>query len=91
MRYAKLNCIRFSYCYLQQHLSIELFCYRTTGRGQKGSMNKSYDSVLLSGRFLGIFSLVFFGTSHDVRGPCGVVHGRARFFENNIVPLKWGK
>ena len=37
-------------------------------------------SVLPSGSFLGIGSLVFSETEHGVRGPC-VVRDRARFFE----------
>ena len=40
MRYAKLNCTEFYSCYLQQCHSIDLFCYRTPGHGQKGHMNK---------------------------------------------------
>ena len=37
-------------------------------------------SVLLSGSFLGIGSLVFSETQHGVRGPCLVVRDRAGFF-----------
>ena len=40
MKYAKLNCTEFYSCYLQQCHSIDLFCYRTPGHGQKGHMNK---------------------------------------------------
>ena len=40
MRHAKLNCIEFYSCYLQQCLSIGLFSYRVPGHGQKGHMNK---------------------------------------------------
>ena len=40
MRYAKLSCIEFYSCYLQQCFSIDLFSYRNPGRGQKGLMNK---------------------------------------------------
>ena len=40
MRYAKLSCIEFYSCYLQQCHSIDLFSYRTPGHGQKGHMNK---------------------------------------------------
>ena len=39
-----------------------------------------HPSVVLSRSFLGIASLVFSETQHDVRGPCGVACGRARFF-----------
>ena len=39
--------------------------------------------VLFFGSFLGIGSLVFFGTQLGVKGPCGVVHDRGRFFENH--------
>ena len=35
--------------------------------------------------------LVFSGTQHGVRGPCGVVYDKARFFENNVLPQIWGK
>ena len=37
-------------------------------------------SLLPSGSFLGIGSLVFSETQHDVRGPCLVVRGRVEFF-----------
>ena len=70
MRYAKLSCTEFYSCYLQQCHSIDLFCYRTPGHGQKGHMNKD----LLLRRFLGISSLVFSGTQHGVRGPGGAVY-----------------
>ena len=40
MRYVKLSCVEFYSCYLQQCLSIDLFSYRTLGRGQKGHLNK---------------------------------------------------
>ena len=70
MRYAKLCCIEFYSCCLQQYFQIDLFFYRTPN-------------------FLG--SLVFSGTHHGVKCPCGVVHDRARFNENNVLPQKWGK
>ena len=47
--------------------------------------------ILLSGRFLGIGSLVFSETQHDVRSPCGVLHDKARFFLKKVLPPKWGK
>ena len=47
-------------------------------------------SILLSGIVLGNGSLVFSETEYDVRGPCGVLHNRARFFEKKM-PRKWGK
>ena len=72
MRYAKLSCIEFYSCYLQQCLSI----------GQKGHMNKVCQSFSLE-VFLELAHLVFFGTQLGVKGPCGVVHDRARFFEND--------
>ena len=45
-------------------------------------------SILLPSRsFLGIGSLVFSETQHGVRGLCGFVRDRARFFEEKkIVP-----
>ena len=39
---------------------------------------------------LEVFLEVASVTQHSVRGPCGVVHDRAKFFENNVLPLKWG-
>ena len=87
MRYAKLNCTEFYSCYQQQCHSIDLFSDRSPGHGQKGHMNK----VLLFRRFLGIGSLVFSGTQHGVRGPCGAVYDRRRFFENHVLCPKWGK
>ena len=47
MRYAKLSCIEFYSCYLQQYLSINLFSYRTPGHGQKGHMNDVCPSFCL--------------------------------------------
>ena len=47
--------------------------------------------VLLSGSFLGIGSLAFSGTELGVRGPCGVVHDRAKFFENYTFAPKMGE
>ena len=83
MRYAKLSCTEFYPCYLQQCHSIDLFSYRTPGHGQKGHMNKVYPSFCSDG--------FFSGTQDGVRGPCGVVYDRARFFEKNVLPPKWGK
>ena len=48
-------------------------------------------SILLFGSFLGIGSLFFSGTQHGVRGLCGVVHDRVRFFGNNIFSPKIGE
>ena len=48
-------------------------------------------SALLSGRFLGIGSLVFSHTQHGVRGPYDVVFDRAEFFEKNILAPNMGK
>ena len=90
MRYAKLSCIEFYSCYLQQCHSVDLFSYRTPGHDQKGHMNKVYPSFC-SEVFFGIGSLVFSETQHGVRGPCGIVYGRGRFFENNVLPPRWGK
>ena len=84
MRYAKLSCTESYSCYLQQCNSVDLFSYKTPGHGQKGHMNK----VLLFRRFLGIGSLVFSGTQHGNRGPCGTVYDRGRFFENHVLPQK---
>ena len=87
MRYAKLSCTEYYSCYLQQCHSIDLFSNRTLGHGQKGHMNK----VLLFRRFLGIDSIVFSETQHGIRGPCGALYDRGRFFENHVLPPKWGK
>ena len=68
--------------------SIDLFSYRTPGHGQKGHIRSVRTSVQI---FFGTGYLVFSGIQHGVRGPFGVVHDRARFFENHIFPPKWGK
>ena len=47
--------------------------------------------VLPSGSFLGIASLVFSETQHDVRDPCLVVRDRAGFFQRSFFPKKMGK
>ena len=90
MRYAKLSCTEFYPCYLQQCHSIDLFSYRTPGHGQKGQMNKVYPSFC-SDVFMELALYFFSGTQDGVRGPCGVVYDRARFFEKNVLPPKWGK
>ena len=48
-------------------------------------------SVLLSGSFLGVGSLVFSETQHGVRDPCGVVRDRAGFFEEKKCCCKNGE
>ena len=48
-------------------------------------------SVLLSGSFLGIGSLVFSHTQHGARGPYDVVFDRAEFFEKKYFSSKYGK
>ena len=85
MRYAKLSCFESYSCHLQQSLSIDLFSYRNPVHGQKGDIYEQGLSVLLFGSFLRIGSLVFSGTQHGVRGPCRVVHDKARCFENNVL------
>ena len=67
MRYAKLSCAEFYYCYLQQCDPIDLFSYSTLGHGQKHHMNKVCPSFR-SDTFFGIGSLKFSGTQHGVRG-----------------------
>ena len=84
MRYGKLSCIVFYYCYLKQFLSINLM---DTQLWPEQSYEQGL-SVLLFGSFLGISSLLFSGTEHGVRRPRGVVHDRVRFFENNIFAPK---
>ena len=90
MRYAKQSCTEFYPCYLQQCHSIDLFSYRTPGHGQKGHMNKVCPSFC-SEVFMELAFYFFLGTRHGVRNLCGVVHDRARFFEKNLLPQKWGK
>ena len=74
----------------------------TPGHGQKGPTNLGlsvhpsfHPSVFPAFRpsksFLGIDSLVFPEIQHGVRGPFGVLHDRARFFEKKVLPQKWGK
>ena len=70
-------------------LSIDLFSYRTPRHGQKGHVNKVCPFFSLE-VFLELALQFFSGTQYVVRGPCGVVHDRARFFEN-VLPPKWGK
>ena len=64
MRYAKLNCIEFYPCYLQQCHSIDLFSYRTHGHGQNCHMNKACPFR----GFHGIGLLVFFRKLNMVLG-----------------------
>ena len=63
----------------------------TPGCSRTGPIYEQSLSVLLSGGFLGIGSLVFSGTQYGVRSPCGVVHDKAWFYENNILSPKMGK
>ena len=88
MRYGKLGFIEFYSCNLQQCLSIDLFSFCTLAVARRVL---EISLSILSGNFLGIDSLVSSGTQHCVRCPCGVVRDRAKFFENNILALKWGK
>ena len=67
MRYAKLSCTEFILVIYSNATQLT-YSYRTSGHGQKGHVNK-------------FCSLVFLGTQHGVRGPCGVVYNRARSFE----------
>ena len=53
-------------------------------------MNKVY-LFFCSEAFMELAPQFFGGTQHGVRHPCGVVYGRARFFEKNVLPPKWGK
>ena len=79
MRYAKLTCAEFYYCYLQPCDPIDLFSYSTSGHGQKGHMNRVCPSFC-SEFFFGIVSLKFSGTQHGVRVHVVVV-----------LPPKWGE
>ena len=83
MRYAKLSCIEFYSCYLQQCLSIDLFSYRTPGHGQKGHMNKVCPSFC-SEVFMELALQFFSGTQHGVRGPCGVAYDKKKCFTPKI-------
>ena len=67
MRYAKLSCIEFYSCYLQQCLSIDLFSYWTPSHGQKDPMNK----VCPSARKFPWNWLAW--SFHGVRGPYGIM------------------
>ena len=83
MTYAKLSFTGFYSCYLQQCHSIDLFSYILLAMTRRVILISL--SVLLFRSFLGIGSLVFSGTQHDVRGPCGAVNDRGRFFENHVL------
>ena len=89
MRYAKQSCIRFYYCYLQQCFSVDLFSYRIPGHDQKGHMNKVCQSFSLE-VFLEL-ALKFFLELNIVLGAHVVLCMTASFFENNVLPQKWGK
>ena len=90
MRYAKQSCTEFYPCYLQQYHSIDLFSHGTPRHDQKGHMNKVCPSFC-SEVFMKLAFQFFWGTRNGVRNPCGVVYDRARFFEKNLLPPKWGK
>ena len=83
MTYAKLSFTEFYSCYLQQCHSIDLFSYRLLAMTRRVILISL--SVLLFRSFLGIGSLVFSRTQHGVRGPCGAVNDRGRFFENHVL------
>ena len=85
MRHAKLSCTEFYFCYIQQCHSVNVFSYRTPGHNQKGHMNKVYLSFC-SEVFMELALYFFSGTQHGVRGPCGAVYDRARFFEKMFYP-----
>ena len=89
MRYSKLICTEFYFCCLQQCLSIDLFSYRIPGHDQKGHMNKVCQSFSLE-VFLEL-ALKFFLELNIVLGAHVVLCMTASFFENNVLPQKWGK
>ena len=72
--------------------------FLTSGCGRKGPMNSGLSvlpsfcpSVILSGSFPGIGSLVFPETQHDFRVPYGVVGDRSEFLEKKNFAPKMGK
>ena len=65
--------------------------YWTPGCGWNYELGSVHPSVLPSGSFLRIGSLVFSETQHGVRGQCIVVCDRTRFFEKNIFAQKIGQ
>ena len=89
MTHAELSCTEFYSCHLQQCHSIDLFSYRTPDHGHKGHMNKFCRSFC-SEVFLEL-ALQFFLELHMVLAAHVVLCMAARFFENHVLPLKWGK
>ena len=64
----------------------------TPGGSRKGPIKQGLSvlpSVRLSGRFLGIVSLVFSKFWHDARNPYEVVHDSQIFQENFFYPQNW--
>ena len=89
MRSAKLSCIEFYSCYLQQYLTIDLLSYRTPIHGQKGHMNIVCASFIWKFSWNWLFS--FFLELNMVLGAHVVLCMTARFFGDNVLPPKWGK
>ena len=76
---------------LQQCLSINLFSCWNPGHGQKGPINKVNPLFCPEVFCIGIGSLVFSGTQHGARDPCGVMHEKPGFLESHIFACNMGK
>ena len=53
--------------------------------GKKGPKREKIGFLDAWLSFLGIDSLIFSDSVHEVRGPCGIVRDRARFFWKNLI------
>ena len=74
------------------YLAILKLLYWTPGVSRKGPMKQSLSvlpSFRLSGRFLGIVSLVFSKFWHDARNPYEVVHDSRIFQKKNFCTKNW--
>ena len=76
MGYSQLNCTEFT---LVIYSNATQLSYRTPDHDQKGHMNNACLSFC-SEVFMELALQFFSGTQHCVRGPCGIVYDRARFF-----------
>ena len=91
MRYAKLSCTEFYSCYLQQCHSIDLFSYRIPpSHGQKGHINKVCPSFC-SEVFLELALQFFLELNMVLQAYVVLCMTEADFFENHVLPPKWGK
>ena len=90
MRYAKLSWTKFILVIYSNTTQSTYFLIELQAMTRKVIWVRSVHPSVQKFSWNWLFS--FLGeTQHGVRGPYGVVYDRARFFQKNVLPPKWGK